>query len=488
MSRFFVKNILFVIAVNVLVKTIWAFFIDRPVQNMVVPGTYGTYQALMNVAIIFQIVMDFGINNYNTRSIAQNPDKLQVLFPAMLSARLVLILVYMSLAFSMALIFGYRGWELMLLGGVLLIQALNSIVLFIRSNVAALQRFKTDGILAITDRFLMIIICGFMLLYPPIARNFKIEWFVITQVICYSIAAVAGYIVLRRIGGTRLRFSFHAPTILKIIRESFPYALLIFQMSIYNRSDAIIMERLLPDGKAQADIWAAAFRLIDQANTLGLAFAAILLPLFGRMLSQKQDVAPIVKLCVNMLIPFSFMVAIAGIFFSGNIMNLLYKGSHGYVEYDIVFAWLIASFPAWCLMYIYSTLLTANGSLKTLNIIAFVGVIINLSLNFYLIPSQKAVGGAMTSFITQTGLSCAFIVFASRTIKLPLNIKWLFAHIGYLLLILLLAYGVISLKRFMPWAVQFFTFGAICIVLMFVFRFISIRGIRQLISKRIEED
>ena len=33
MRRFFVKNILFVIAVNVLVKPIWVLFIDRNVQN-----------------------------------------------------------------------------------------------------------------------------------------------------------------------------------------------------------------------------------------------------------------------------------------------------------------------------------------------------------------------------------------------------------------------------------------------------------------------
>ena len=488
MNRFFVRNLFFVITVNVLVKTIWAFFIDRSVQNTVASGSYGTYQALMNVAIIFQIVMDFGITNYNTRTIAQNPDKLKALFPAMLSARLMLIVVYMSLAFLIALALGYRGWELVLLSGVLLIQSLNSTVLFIRSNVAALQRFKTDGILAITDRLLMIIICGFMLLYPAIARNFRIEWFVVTQIICYGIAAVAGYIVLRRISDIKLKFSFRPATIVQIIKQSFPYALLIFQMSIYNRSDVIIMERLLPDGKAQADTWAAAFRLIDQANTLGLTFSAILLPLFGRMLSQKQDVAPIVKLCVNMLVPFSFMVAIAGIFFSADIMHLLYKGSHNEVEYSIVFAWLIASFPAWCLMYIYSTLLTANGSLKILNIIAFCGVIINLSLNFYLVPGHKAIGGAMTSFITQTALSGAFIIFAARVIKLPVNIKLVLAHLGYLLFILLLAYSIITIMRTAPWVVQFFTFGSACIALMFVFRFISIQGIRQLISKRVSSN
>ncbi len=484
MRRFFVKNMIFVLAVNILVKPIWAFFIDRTVQNTVAAGSYGTYQALMNVAIIFQIIMDFGITNYNTRAIAQNPDKLQNLFPAMLSAKLVLTVVYMLLAFLWAFIFGYRGWELMLLTGVLLIQALTSLVVFIRSNVAALQRFKTDGLLSVTDRFLMIVICGFMLLYPPVARNFKIEWFIIAQIACYFIAAVAAYIVLRRISKVRLRFTFHGPTVIKIMKQSVPYALLIFQMSVYNRSDVMIMERMLPDGKAQADIWAAAFRLIDQANILGLMFATVLLPLFGRMLSEKQDVAPIIKLCVNMLVPFSFMVAVAGIFFTGDIMHLLYKGSHTDVEYSIVFAWLIASFPAYCLMYVYSTLLTANGSLKTLNIIAFAGVIINLSLNFYLVPGYKAVGGAMTSFITQTGVSIAFIVFAAKTINLPFNIKWVLALIGYLLLIVLLAYGIITVMHFTPWGAQFFTFGSICILLMFVFRFISIDGIRQLASKK----
>ena len=487
MRRFFVKNILFVIAVNILVKPIWVFFIDRTVQNTVPTASYGTYTALLSLSIIFQTILDFGISSYNSRTIAQDPDKLPSLFPAMLSARLVLIVFYMTLAYLWGYAIGYRGWELNLLIGVLLIQSLNALVSFIRSNVAALHRFKTDGVLSITDRLLMIIICGFLLIYPPTAHLFKIQWFVIAQIVCYFIAAVIGYILLKRIGKVKLKFSFNAPEIFRIIKQSFPYALLIFQMSIYNRADAMMMERICADGKVQAGIWAAAFRLIDQANMFGLMFATILLPLFGRMLSQKQDVSHIVKLCVNMLLPLSFMVAIAGVFFSNDIMHLLYHKSAVYstmsLDYSIVFAWLIASFPAWCLMYVYSTLLTANGSLKTLNIIAFAGVIINLSLNFSLIPGHKAIGGAITSFITQTSLAITFVIYASRIIKLPFNIKWFLAHIGYLLLILVLAYGVISVLGHSHWLVQVAAFGAICVVLMFVFRFISVPGIKQLLNR-----
>jgi O-antigen/teichoic acid export membrane protein len=329
----------------------------------------------------------------------------------------------------------------------------------------------------------MILICGFLLLYPPTAHSFRIEWFVAAQIFCYTVAATGSYLILRRLTGIKLSFTFHGPTLLKIIKESLPYAALIFQMSIYNRADVTLMERICTDGKEQADVWSAAFRLMDQANMFGLMFATILLPMFGRMLAEKQDVQPIVKLCVNMLLPLSFMVAVAGMYFSTDIMSLLYHKSPTNPEYSAVFAILIASFPAWCLMYVYSTLLTAKGSLKTLNIIAFAGVVFNLSLNLYLIPEHKAIGAAITSLATQSGLAVAFIIFAARIIKLPFTPRWIAAQLGYLLLLVGLAQGLTTVMKGSFWVTQLLTFGSICMVLMFVFRFVSVGAIKQLMNR-----
>ena len=451
-------------------------------------GEYGTYQALLNLSIIFQIVLDFGITSYNSRTIAQDPDKLPELFPSMLSARLVLIGVYMLLAYSWGWMIGYRGWELTLLAGILLLQALNALLSFIRSNVAALHRFKTDGILSIMDRLMMIVICGFLLVYPPTAHHFRIQWFVIAQIGCYFVTGATAFLVLRRLARVRLAFVFHAPTVLGIVKQTLPYALLIFQMSIYNRADAMMVERICHDGKAQADIWASAFRLLDMATMFGLMFATMLLPLYGRMLSQKQDVQPIVKLCANMLLPMSFAVGIGGIFFSNDIMHLLYKGAKGSYsqEYTIVFSWLMASFPAWCIMYIYSTLLTANGNLKALNYIAFAGVVLNLSLNFWLIPwfntTGGAVGAAITSFTTQTTLSIAFMIACVKIVRLPVNIKWIAAVLGYLVFVLVFAYAITGFVH-ATWYVQAGLFFFLCLVFMFLFRFVSVSGIRQLANR-----
>jgi O-antigen/teichoic acid export membrane protein len=172
-------------------------------------------------------------------------------------------------------------------------------------------------------------------------------------------------------------------------------------------------------------------------------------------------------------------------------MYLLYHKSALYqsalatqVEYNTVFTVLMFSFPAWCLMYVYSTLLTANGSLKTLNTIAFAGVILNLSLNFYLIPHYKAVGGAVTSFVTQTSLALTFMACATRIAKLPFNARWVAAHVGYLVFTVALAYGMLHLLGSAGWMAQVAVFCAVSVVFMFVFRFVSVRSVKQLMGAK----
>lgn len=488
MQRFFVKNILFVIAVNLLVKPLWVLFIDRTVQNSVPAASFGTYQALFNLGIIFQTVLDFGITNYNSKTIAQHPERISVLFPAMLSAKLVLMVVYLILSYSVGMILGYRGWELAMLSGVLLIHSMNGLVSFIRSNVSALHRFKIDALLSITDRMLMIIVCGALLLNPATAKAFKIQWFVFTQIGAYFIAATAAYLVLRKLAKVELRFSFDKAEIWGVIKSSFPYALLIFLMSIYNRADAVMIERMCADGKVQGSIWAAAFRLLDMANILGLMFATMLLPVFGRMIKQKTDVQPIAKLCVNMMVPFSVTMAIACFFFGSDIMYLLYHKNPLYAthsrDYQTVFSCLMLSFPAWCFMYVYSTLLTANGSMKTLNTIAFAGVLFNLTLNYFLIPRLSAFGGAITSLATQTGLALMFFIFAVRTFKLKIELKWLAALLAYTIIISIFGY-IIHMNNINK-SLQLFALGGISLLLIFIFRFISVSNVRQFMNRSAE--
>jgi len=479
MRRFFAKNLLFVLSVNLLVKPLWVFVIDRTVQNKVGHASYGIYQALMNLGLVFQILLDFGINNYNSRSLAQNPKMIRLLFPAMLSARLLLSLLYLVIVCLIGLILGYRGWQIGMLAGVLVIQTFNSLLQFIRSNVSGLHRFRADGVLSITDRLLVIIICGFLLLYPATANGFKIEWFVWTQILSYGLAIIGSMVVLRRIAKVKLRLTFDRRRILSIIKQSFPYALLIFLMSVYTRADTMLIERISgSQGDEQAGIYAAAYRLLDVGNMFGLMFAGMLLPVFGRLLAEGKTVQPIVQLCVNLLLPVSILVTVTAIYFRYELMHLLYK--HTTDQSILVFAWLMLAFPAFSLSNVYSTLLTANGNLRLLNKIALAGVIINLSLNFILIPKYFSLGAAFSACVTQAILALCFIIFAKRQTQLERNLRWTLSFLFFLGLIIAFGYGV----RVLPvsWVVQLLLLFGAGISTIFLFRFVSLKSVRQLLT------
>ena len=76
--------------------------------------------------------------------------------------------------------------------------------------------------------------------------------------------------------------------------------------------------------------------------------------------------------------------------------------------------------------YIFGTLLTANGNLKQLNWMAFVGMVINVSLNLYLIPRYQAFGSAYASLFTQIITAVAQVVMAILIFKLKPNYMFIF--------------------------------------------------------------
>ncbi len=480
MRRVFVKNILFILAVNLLIKPVWIFMIDRTVQNRVGHEAYGTYQALFNLSVIFQIILDFGLNSYNSRIISQEPQRLRRMFPVMLSARLILTVLYMLIVCATGWAIGFRGMELALLGGTILIQACNMLLLYIRSNVAALQHFRLDGILSVSDRFFMILVCGLLLWHPQTAKHFRIEWFVAAQVLCYGAALFTGFIVMRRIASFRLRLSFRHEDVLKIIKDSLPYASLIFMMGIYTRSDMLLLERLGgAAGKEEAGIYAAAFRLLDVGNIFGLMFAGMLLPMFGRMLAERQQVVSVIRIAVNIMLPLSMVIAIAAHLYGTEIMHVLYPAAGAYD--GKVLAWLMSAFPAFCIMYVYSTLLTANGNLKLLNMIALAGVVINIGSNLYFIPREHALGAAIVAFITQSSLAVCYIFYSRQRLSLPYDRRWIAAHTFFPLVCLLAGKGISLLP--VAWELQLSGFVFAGGILVFVFRFITVDSMRLLMKR-----
>lgn len=159
------------LALNLLVKPFWIFGIDRTVQNLVGASEYGVYFALFNFSILFNILLDFGLTNFNNREISRHPNLLSRYLSNMVMVKLLMGVLYAIVSITFALAVGYSKVQLMLLAVLVFNQFLSSFILYLRSNISGLQRFKTDSLLSVTDKVLMITLCGF-LLWPHSASIF----------------------------------------------------------------------------------------------------------------------------------------------------------------------------------------------------------------------------------------------------------------------------------------------------------------------------
>lgn len=413
MKKSFYSNLAFLLFVNILVKPFWIFGIDRTVQNTVGAESYGLYFALFNFSVLFQMLLDFGINNFNNRAVAQDAAFIKTHIADILSLKLLLAAAYAGITFVFGLASGYRGIQIRLLLLLAANQILFSLLLYLRSNISGMHLFKTDSILSVLDKLLMIFICGW-LLWGNRGGQFKIEWFIYSQSasLLFTIGAAGGIIILKH-GGFAMRWNISGMK--EIAMKTYPYALLGLLMAIYYRVDGVMLERMLPDGAQQAGIYAASYRLLDAANMLGFLFATILLPMFARMIRDKENVHGLVRASLGLLITSALIIVAASVIFRREIMLLLYPQSDEY--WADIFGLLMPSFLGACTVYIYGTLLTANGSLRALNFIALSGMVLNVVLNLLFIPAYKALGATVATLLTQAVVAISHVVAARRILR-----------------------------------------------------------------------
>ena len=330
MQKKLLSGLFWILLLNLLIKPFWILGIETGVQNAVGVNEYGFYFTIFNLAYIFNILLDLGVTNFNTRNIARHPVLIDKHLPGILAMKLMLALLYAAVTFTVGLLSGYSSRQFSLLAILTFNQFLNSLILYLRSNFEGLMLFKWDSVISILDRVVMIAICALMLWGP--AHHITVEWFALAQTAAYAVTATTALAVLT----LRIRrehnahFSFRSLRVKKafaivILRKSFPFALLVLLMASYNRIDPLLLSWLHPDGTFQAGIYAGAFRLLDALTMVAYLVSVPLLPVFARMTAEHDaQLGDTTRMVTGLMVVFS--VAAAALFssHSGQFMQLLY--------------------------------------------------------------------------------------------------------------------------------------------------------------------
>ena len=397
---------------SILVKTFWVLGIDRTVQNVLGEAAYGSYFSLFSFSVLFTLLLDMGLSGFNNRAVSADPSRVKLYFGNVLLLRLLLTAAYFLVTLAVALALGYKGWQISLLLVLMLNQVMASMILWLRSNISGMQFLFLDSLLSVADRLVMIIICSVLLWGGVTHGDFNIRWFVWSQTAAYFIVmCVALVFVIRRGGVSPVRPD--VSVLRSIIITGLPYAAVVFAMTLYWRIDAVMIERLLPNGAMEAGIYAQAFRLFDALSMFPVMFGGLLLPMMSRGLSRGSDIRPLASMAGLMLLVPLGIGAVTMATFPVEILDLLYTSP---AENAVnAFTILMLTLLPVGLVYIYSTILTAAGSFRLLGAITMSGLVLNILINSLLIPSYGAAGAAGAALVTQWVVALACTIAVRKT-------------------------------------------------------------------------
>lgn len=476
MKRKFVTNLALLLFLNLLIKPFYAFGIDVGVQNAVGANAYGSYFILLNFSLIFQILLDLGIENFSRREIARHSHMLSKYFSKILPLKFVLGAVYFLTCSIIGFVLGWKAFEFKLLMVLLFNQFLASFILYFRANLGGMHMFRADSIISVIDRFVVIVICGFLLLDPVTRQAFRIEWLIYAQTASYLIGATLAFILVFS-RAEHIQFKFDLRYYRSFLRHSLPFASLILLMAIYWRIDSVLLGKLLINGKEQAGIYAQSFRIIEILSNYGYLFTIILLPVFSKMIKQGESVIHLTRLSFSLLIVPAIIVTLGCLIYRYEIIDILY---HEHVQDSAsVFGILIFSFLGLCITYIFGTLLTAGGNLIQLNAMALMAVAINLSLNLILIRRYGVIGAAIANMATQFFTSIYQIILVKRIFHFPANYALIFRLI--LFVILTVAVGWLIHKIEVPWFYSLGIYLLISIILSFTLGLLRIKSVWEIV-------
>ena len=438
MRRQFLVNILFLISLNVLIKPFWILGIDRTIQNTVGSEEYGIYFALFGFSFLLNTLLDFGITNYNTWSISRNPSFLKIGYKKLAVFKVLFGGIYLIGTLSLGLVSGYNGVEFQLLLGLSISQFLLSFILFQRSILAGLQLFWLDSIFSVLDKLLLILLCSYLLWFNGNTR-FQIEWLVLAQIGCYGFVLVM-LLVITQTKRSALIISEPAEpiNISVILKQSYPFALIILFMTFYYRIDAFMIERLLENSAEKAGYYAQSFRLFDVANNFVFLFTGLLFPMLSKAISKNENTNATVNMVAKILLIPAILFIPLSFGYGEQLLNKLYTDvSPNSLQVLIL---LSIAFVGLALTAVFGTVLTAAGRLNEMMRITFVGFVLNLLLNLVLIPNYEIAGAAAASGLIQVGTGIFMLLKCSKLQLINFPNAWLLKYCLSIILSLVLVY------------------------------------------------
>lgn len=353
---------------------------------------YGKYAFAMVFTSFFLILSDLGLSTLTIREVAREKEFAGKYFGNLSLVKLILSVVSFLLLVVIINLMNYppdTTLAVYIAGMYVVVSSFNQ---FFISFFRAFERMEYETLVRVFEKIIAftlvvsLIYLGYGLIEIMLA-------FLFSGIFSFLISCL---IVLKKF--TKPEFEVDISFLKHAIKEALPFGLTAVFVVIYFKIDTVMLSVM--KGDAVVGWYNAAYQIIFGLMILPAAFVNAIFPIMSRYYKQSKDSLKIVyETALRYLLILAIPITVVGFIFADEIISLLYKQQ--YTQSVQALQVLIFVIPVIFLTYLFGNTLQALNKQQVVNYVAMSNAILNVALNWMLIPKYSYVGASIATLLTE---------------------------------------------------------------------------------------
>ncbi len=404
------------------------------------PFGSGEYQFVLSYVLLFSTVVDFGIQQFITKKISEDPSRTREYFQEFFAFETVIAFSLYVLLMIVAFLRHYDRTiiEAISVAGIGMVA--NALTYPFLAVMAAFQDLRKVAFINFLNSLVNVgVIFAAIIFHRYIVFLSSVQViFGLLDLALYRFY-IKKYIANPQAWKSAFKFDFHL--IKNILKQGWPFALLVGFSAIYNRIDVILISAI--KGYTQTGLYTAAYKIFDLLGFFPSVVSYTLFPFFSGLMAKKAiaEVKENLEKYLRLMLAGALPMAIGGMLLSSKLIGLV--AGPGYGPAAPVLAILIWA-PAILFVYIPLNSLVISQLTKKAVLITGINVIVNTVGNLILIPRFGIRASAVMTVVSESLQGAFYFYFVRKNIT-----KFSFLPILYKPLIASLVMG------FLLWPVRF---------------------------------
>lgn len=398
----YLKNTSWLFAEKILRLTV-GVFVGIWIARYLGPKQYGILNYAQSFVGLFAVTASLGLDGIVVRELIKNEDRTEELIGTAFYLKLIgaiFSIILLSIAVNFMSNDNYTNTLFFIIASATLFQTFNIIDFYFQSKVLSRYIVYANTIGLLISSLIKVVL---ILNKAPLL---SFAWVILFDSVILALGFI--YFFNKKTELKIQNFKFYSDTAVALLRDSWPLFLSGIVISIYMKADQVIINELL--GPEEVGQYAAAIRLSEAWYFIPMVIASSLFPAIISAKNQSEELynSRLQKL-YDLMVWMSIIIALPMTFLSNWIVRILYGSEYGE-------AGNVLMIHIWTGVFVFlgvafSGYLTAENKTKKAFYRTLLGAVLNVILNYVLIPIYGIIGSAIATLLGQFFANYVYDIF-----------------------------------------------------------------------------